>query len=69
MMTALASDEGLDDAGAAFGADVEFLEAAVVPGVGAFDYPAGTGLQRVPFLLMTASQPSSSNRSRVLVLS
>lgn len=39
-------DERVDDGGASLGADVEFLESAVVPGVGAFDNPAGSDLDR-----------------------
>lgn len=38
-------DECLDDAGASFGAVRELSEAAVVPGVGPFHDPAGTGLE------------------------
>ena len=39
-------DEGVDDALVPFGADGEFLEAAVVPGVRSLDHPPGSGLQR-----------------------
>ena len=42
--------EGADPA---FDADVEFLEAAVVPPVRALDDPACPGLQRGLFLLIT----------------
>lgn len=38
-------DERGDDMGAAFGADGQLLEAAVVPGVGALNDPTGAGLQ------------------------
>jgi len=58
-------DECLDHAGTAFGTHEQFLETAVVPGVGPLDHPPGAGLQRVPLLLITASQPSSSIRSSV----
>lgn len=38
-------DEGVDDAGADFSADGQLGEAAVVPGVGAFNDPSFPGLQ------------------------
>ncbi len=41
-------DEGVDDAVVSFGADGELLESSVVPGVGALDDPAGSGLQGEP---------------------
>jgi hypothetical protein len=43
-------DEGLDHCGTAFGADSEFAEAAVVPGVGALDHPAFACLEWESFL-------------------
>lgn len=43
-------DVGLDDACVSFGADQQFPEAAVVPGVGPFHDPAGPGLEWGAFL-------------------
>jgi hypothetical protein len=38
-------DHRVIDFGLAFGADQQFLEAAIVPGAGSFNDPTGSGLQ------------------------
>lgn len=43
-------DESVDDEAAPFGADEKLFEAAVVPGVGALDHPAGARLNRESLL-------------------
>lgn len=45
--------------------DVEFLEAAVVPGSRFLDDPSGAGLQSVPFVLITQRLPYVDNSSLV----
>ena len=42
-------DERVDDSGSHFGADVEFFESAVVPGVGAFHWPSPCCVQGCRF--------------------